>query len=67
MKCLRIPNSAHFREVTEIEHALKLHKKILQENFESTFKPDFQEEFEDNDGNLYSRKQYIDMKRQGLI
>jgi len=29
MKCLRIPNSAHFREVTEIEHALKLHKKIL--------------------------------------
>jgi splicing factor 3A subunit 3 len=67
MKCLRIPNSAHFREVTEIEHALKLHKKILKENFESSFKPDFQEEFEDNDGNLYSRKQFIDMKRQGLL
>ena len=67
MKCLRIPNSAHFREVTEIEHALKLHKKILKENFENSFKPDFQEEFEDNDGNLYSRKQFIDMKRQGLL
>jgi len=67
MKCLRIPNTVHFKDVTEIEHALKLHKKILQENFEGTFKPDFQEEFEDQEGNLYSRKQYIDMKRQGLI
>ena len=67
MKCLGIPNTIHFKDVTEIEHALRLHKKILTENFESTFKPDFQEEFEDGDGNLYSRKQYIDMKRQGLI
>ena len=41
MKCLGIPNSIHFKDVTEIEHALKLHKKILTENFESTFKPDF--------------------------
>ena len=67
MKCLRIPNTSHFKDVTEIKHALELHKKILQQNFQETFKPDFQEEFEDNDGNLYSRKQYIDMKRQGLI
>ena len=67
MKCLRIPNTVHFKDVTEIVHALKLHKKILQENFEGTFKPDFQEEIEDKDGNHYSRKQFIDMKRQGLI
>lgn len=67
MKCLKIPNTVHFKDVTEIEHALRLHKKILQDNFESNFKPDFQEEFEDEEGNLYSRKQYIDLKRQGLI
>ena len=67
MKCLRIPNHVHFKDVTEIEHALKLHKKILKENFDSTFKPDFEEEFEDASGNLYTRKQYIDLKRQGLI
>jgi len=67
MKCLKIPNTVHFKDVTDIEHALRLHKKILSDNFESTFKPDFQEEFEDHDGNLYSRKQYIDLKRQGLI
>lgn len=67
MKCLKIPNTVHFKDVTDIEHALRLHKKILQENFENTFKPDFQEEFEDDEGNLYNRRQYIDLKRQGLI
>jgi hypothetical protein len=67
MKCLKIPNTVHFKDVTEIEHALRLHKKILQDNFETTFKPDFQEEFEDDEGNLYNRRQYIDLKRQGLI
>jgi len=66
MKCLRIPNSIHFRDITEIEKALQLHKKILKEQFEATFKPDLQEEFEDAQGNLYSRKEYIDLKRQGL-
>ena len=67
MKCLKIPNTVHFKDVTEIEHALRLHKKILQDNFETTFKPDFQEEFEDDEGNLYNRRQYIDLKRQGMI
>lgn len=67
MKCLRIPNSIHFRDVTEIEKALELHKKILKDQFESTFKPDLQEEFEDAQGNLYSRKEFIDLKRQGLV
>jgi splicing factor 3A subunit 3 len=56
MKCLKIPNTVHFKDVTEIEHALRLHKKILQDNFETTFKPDFQEEFEDDEGNLYNRR-----------
>jgi splicing factor 3A subunit 3 len=63
MKCLRIPNQVHFKDITDIEHALKLHKKILKENFKNSFKPDIEEEFEDAHGNLYTRKQYIDMKR----
>lgn len=29
MKCLKIPNTVHFKDVTDIEHALRLHKKIL--------------------------------------
>jgi splicing factor 3A subunit 3 len=46
---------------------LKLHKKILNENYKNTFKPDYEEEFEDDQGNVLSRKVYIDLKRQGII
>lgn len=67
MKCLRIPNTVHFKNVTDIEEALRLHKKILNENYQKTFKPDYEEEFEDEEGNVLPRKVYIDLKRQGLI
>jgi len=67
MKCLKIPNTVHFKDVTDIEEALRLHKKILSQTYVNTFKPDYEEEFEDQEGNVLSRKVYIDMKRQGLI
>jgi splicing factor 3A subunit 3 len=67
MKCLKIPNTVHFKDVTDIEEALRLHKKILSQTYVKTFKPDYEEEFEDQEGNVLSRKVYIDMKRQGLI
>ena len=67
MKCLKIPNTSHFANVTDIEEALRLHKQVLQKNYAHTFKPDYEEEFEDQDGNVMSRRVYIDMKRQGLI
>ena len=63
MKCLKIPNTVHFKDVTDIEEALRLHKKILGENYHTTFKPDYEEEFEDQDGNVLQRKVYIDMRR----
>ena len=63
MKCLKIPNTIHFKDVTSIEEALKLHKKIMGTNYQQTFKPDYEEEFEDDDGNVLSRKTYIDLKR----
>ena len=67
MKCLKIPNTIHFKNITDIEEALKLHKKILGENYQKTFKPDYEEEFEDQEGNVLPRKVYIDLKRQGII
>ena len=63
MKCLKIPNTVHFKDVTDIEEALRLHKQILAQNYKTTFKPDYEEEFEDEDGNVLSRKTYIDLKR----
>ena len=67
MKCLKIPNTAHFKDVTEIAEALKLHQKILQDNYNNSFKPDLEEEFEDENGNIFSRKHYIELKRKGAI
>ena len=67
MKCLKIPNTVHFRDVTRIEDALKLYHKILQDNYVNSFKPDVEEEFEDSEGNILNRKQYIDLQRQGLL
>ena len=63
MKCLKIPNSVHFNNVTSIEEALRLNKKIFETNYQNTFKPDYEEEFEDQDGNVLPRKNYIDLKR----
>ena len=67
MKCLKIPNTEHFHNVTTIKDAMKLHKKILHDNYSKTFKPDYEEEFEDAQGNVLPRKVYIDLKRQGII
>jgi splicing factor 3A subunit 3 len=63
MKCLKIPNTIHFKDVTDIEEALRLHKQIMQSTYQQTFKPDYEEEFEDEEGNVLSRKTYIDLKR----
>jgi len=32
MKCLKIPNTIHFREITSINDALAIHQKLLMES-----------------------------------
>jgi splicing factor 3A subunit 3 len=56
MKCLRIPNTPHFREITSINDALILHKKLLMEANTHQFNPDFEEEVEDENGNVVKGK-----------
>ena len=67
MKCLKIPNTIHFKDVTKIEDALALHQKLLREAQDTQFRPDAEEEFEDKEGNVINRKTYFDMKKQGLL
>ena len=67
MKCLKIPNTIHFKDVTTISDALALHEKLLRESQESQFRPDIDEQFEDNEGNILNKKTYTDMRKQGLI
>jgi len=67
MRCLGIPNTKHFQDITKINDALQLWNKIRRETGTEGWKPEAEEEFEDKEGNVFNRKTYEDLKRQGLI
>merc|ERR1711935_373388 len=67
MRCLGIPNTAHFANVTQIEDAMALWEKLKNQKSEEAFKPEQEEEFEDSQGNVVNKKIYEDLKRQGLL
>jgi len=67
MRCLKIPNTAHFKEITKIEDAITLYEKLKRDAEEQTFKPDADVECEDIQGNVMSQKAFEDLRRQGLV
>ncbi|CAI2161914.1 8692_t:CDS:2 [Funneliformis geosporum] len=67
MRCLGIPNTRHFHEITLIEDAYALWEKLKSTGKTDEFKADTMEEFEDLDGNVFNKKTYDDLKRQGLL
>jgi splicing factor 3A subunit 3 len=67
MRCLGIPNTAHFANVTQIEDALQLWEKLKQQKHGERWQPEVEEEFEDSLGNVVNRKTFEDLKRQGLL
>jgi len=67
MRCLGIPNTAHFANVTAIEDAMALWEKLKQQKQDQAWKPEQEEEFEDSQGNVVNKKIYEDLKRQGLL
>lgn len=67
MRCLGIPNTAHFANVTQIEDALALWEKLKMQKHEERWQPEQEEEYEDSQGNVVNRKTYQDLKRQGLL
>jgi splicing factor 3A subunit 3 len=67
MRCLKVPNSKHFQEITTMADAISLYKKLKEDSVKTAWKPELEEEFEDADGNVYSRKTYEELQRQGLI
>lgn len=67
MRCLGIPNTAHFANVTQIEDALALWEKLKSQKQAERWQPEQEEEFEDSLGNVVNRKTYEDLKRQGLL
>ncbi|TFY67881.1 hypothetical protein EVG20_g3784 [Dentipellis fragilis] len=67
MRALGLPNTKHFHEITRIEDALSLAEKLKQEGRHEIFEQETMEELEDEEGNVYNRKTYEDLKKQGLI
>ncbi|KAI6163114.1 hypothetical protein EDD17DRAFT_1571259 [Pisolithus thermaeus] len=67
MRALGLPNTKHFHEITRIEDALALAEKLKQEGRREIFDQETTEELEDDEGNVYNRKMYEDLKKQGLI
>lgn len=66
MKCLGIPYTKVFAEVTKIDEALALWE-AMKEKTKTKFTDDLEEEFEDKEGNVYNKKEYMDLQRQGLL
>eukprot|EP00920_Eleutheroschizon_duboscqi_P030703 GHVT01074169.1.p1 GENE.GHVT01074169.1~~GHVT01074169.1.p1 ORF type:complete len:540 (-),score=142.53 GHVT01074169.1:898-2517(-) len=67
MRCLKIPNTVHFKEITRIEDAITLYEKLKKQAEGHTFRGEFEEECEDAHGNVMSARAYVDLKRQGLL
>lgn len=67
MRCLGIPNSKHFHDITLIEDALALYVKIKDQISTEQFMAELEEEFEDSEGNVLNRRTFEDLARQGLL
>ncbi|XP_072968725.1 splicing factor SF3a60 homolog [Typha angustifolia] len=67
MRCLGIPNTKNFNEITSIQEAKELWERIQERQGLNKWRPDLEEEYEDREGNIYNKKTYADLQRQGLI
>jgi splicing factor 3A subunit 3 len=67
MRCLGVPNTKHFHDITLIEDVLSLYAKIKDTLVSDQFIGEVHEEFEDSEGNVLNRRTYEDLARQGLL
>jgi splicing factor 3A subunit 3 len=67
MKCLKIPNTPEMKGVTRIADAIELYEKFKSRDVQRLWNPEQDEEYEDKDGNVFNKKTYDDMVRQGIL
>lgn len=67
MKSLGIPNSRYFQDITSIVDAYALAEKLKSSAKSTATTADIIEEFEDDQGNVFNKKTYEDLKRQGIL
>ena len=67
LECLGIKNSGLFREITGIEEALLLARKLERDKEEKTQRKEDVVEMEDSLGNVMPEKVYNDLAKQGIV
>ncbi|TYJ51396.1 hypothetical protein B9479_008037 [Cryptococcus floricola] len=67
LRALGLPPSKHFMYITKITDAMSLAEKLKREGRQELTAMDKAEEFEDDEGNVYDKKTYEQLQRQGLI
>lgn len=67
LKCLGITSSPLFRDITHIEEAQNLWKKLQGQKRDEKNKTDGVVQMEDADGNVMPEKVFYDLQKQGLI
>ncbi|ETO31737.1 hypothetical protein RFI_05382 [Reticulomyxa filosa] len=67
MRKLGIPNTKDYHMITEREDAKALCDKLKREKVQLSWNPSEEEEFEDNDGNVFNKCTFEQLKRQGVI
>ena len=67
MKCIGVPNQRELWGVTSIDEVKALWEKIRQQEAGKGWKEEEEEEMEDSEGNVFNKKTYLELQRQGLI
>ncbi|DAZ94621.1 TPA: hypothetical protein N0F65_010560 [Lagenidium giganteum] len=67
MRCLKIPNTKHFHDITLMQDAIALYEKLKDQIDAESWQAADEEEYEDSEGNVLNRKTYEDLARQGLL
>lgn len=67
MRALGIPNTRHFLHLTKMSDVAALFEKLKREGVGAGFKPEDEEEHEDAEGNVFNRRTFLELQRQGLV
>ena len=67
MRALGIPNTKHFAHITKMADAQALFEKLKREGAGAGFRADDEEEYEDADGNVFNKRTFLELQKQGLV
>jgi len=67
MRCLRLDNTKEYHEITKIQDALELSKKLKELKNRGQWDDEQMQEFEDAEGNVMNKKTFLDLRAQGLV